>query len=470
MNAGDSSDMAKKILLIAFDFPPRRTSGVYRPVALVRHLVELGWQATVLTITDEGADVRDKGLLEKIPPQVRIVRTPYLRINAWENAAAKAARFSGASRADHGPARRADVAPPARPSRLHLFLAAVARSVRALLYFPDEFVGWVPWGLAAGIDLCFGERFDVVYTTSPPRSTPLIGLFLKLFLGVTWVAESRDPWLIPIELDGTQAGAKNTFSARIRQAWARWVDKLLIRNANMVITVTRGYAADLQSRYRAAESKIVCVSNGFDEEDFAAQGDRITGLLEPDVVHLSHIGSIYSQGSGNFFPALAELACEEPEVRRRLRINIIGYADQEVLKYAEGKDLRDMIHVRRFVQHDEALRVMAASHCLLIFYANTFYSRFCVPGKLYEYLRVGRPVLAVTFPGEVQELVERSGAGWAVHPNDVSGIKEALRSLLAKGTHQPSFPSPDADYVAQFSYARLTAQLGFALESVIAHA
>jgi glycosyltransferase involved in cell wall biosynthesis len=462
--------MAKKILLIAHDFPPRRTSGVYRPLALVRHLGAVGWAATVLTIADEGAETRDTHLLERMPPEVRVVRTPTLRVNAWESFAARTFRFAGKDRSSSAAGLKAGSASPAEPSRLRQFFAWLASLVRLGLYFPDEFVGWVPWGLPAALDLCFRERFDVVYTTSPPRSTPLIGLFVKLLLGVTWIAESRDPWLVPMDVHGAPARARHVFLAGVRERLARWTDSLIVRKADLLVSVTRGYADHLRGRYPSAREKVVCVSNGFEEEDFASRGNGDAGVRDADRLCLSHIGTIYFRGTGRFFPALAELVRERPEIKNRLRINIIGYPDEEALKYAEDETLREMICLRRFVQHDEALRIMAASHGLLVFYANSFWSRFCVPGKLYEYLRSGRPILAVTYPGEVQELVEGAQAGWVVHPDDVPGIKRALNALLGAGSASSSMPSSRPEYVAQFRYDRLTAQLATVLERVSRHA
>lgn len=458
--------MPKKILLIAYDFPPRRTSGVYRPVAFVRYLLEHGWQPTVLTITDKRPDVRDPGLLEKVPPEVRIVRTPYVRMDGWEDLAMRLTR--GRHRHDDGPESPvwAGAGPSVRQSRLRRWSKGLARLLRGFLYFPDEFVGWLPWGLAAGIKLCMRERFDVVYTTSPPRSTPLIGYFLKLFLGVTWLNELQDPWLLPAGMDGVDIGSGNALVGKGRHVLAARVDAGLVRRADLVVTMTRGYAQQLQSQHRLPPSKIACISNGFDEDDFLSPMTEHDGLLEPGFVHLSHIGTIYSRGSGNFFPALADLVRENPEVTSKLRINIIGYPDGEVVEYARQEHFRDMIRVHGFIQHDEALRIMAASHCLLILYDNVFFSRFCVPGKLYEYLRAGRPVLALTHPGEVQELVEGSGAGWVIRPDDTSGIKEVVQTLLRSGASGQPLASPNPHYVAGFSYERLTSELVAALEGL----
>ena len=80
------------ILVIAYDFPPRRSSGVYRPTGLIKHLPKLGWVPTVLTVKPRPGEVEDPTLLSKVPPQVQIVQTSYLNFSSWEDSTAKGLR------------------------------------------------------------------------------------------------------------------------------------------------------------------------------------------------------------------------------------------------------------------------------------------------------------------------------------------------------------------------------------------
>jgi glycosyltransferase involved in cell wall biosynthesis len=299
------------------------------------------------------------------------------------------------------------------------------------------------------------EKFDVVYTTTPPRSTALIGFFLKLFTGVRWLAEFRDPWY--------------PSDRPLRRRLERWLHALILRKADTVLAVTDGYAEELRSTYGLPSRKVAVVTNGFDEADFEVGLNGDSDFFPKGYIHLTHLGTIYPRFSGRFFPALRELVRELPKVKQRLRVNIIGYPDEETLRYAREEDLRDIVTIRSFVNHTDALLAMRSSDCLLIFLANRDVARQTGLGKIYEYLRVGRPILAVTYPGGPQKLVEEGKAGWVVHPDDTEGIKKALLSLLGLGGVGPCVPKPRPEFVEQFRYDRLAEKLAEVLNATVRH-
>ncbi|MEW6778148.1 MAG: glycosyl transferase family 1, partial [Bdellovibrionota bacterium] len=68
----------KKVLIIAYYFPPLGGGGVQRPLQWVRYLPENGWLPTVLTVEEGYWSSRDEEGLRRIPPEVRVIRTPYL--------------------------------------------------------------------------------------------------------------------------------------------------------------------------------------------------------------------------------------------------------------------------------------------------------------------------------------------------------------------------------------------------------
>ena len=436
----------RKVLTIAYDFPPRRTPGIYRPTGLTKYLSRFGWLPTILTIKGKEGDVEDPGLLARVPPQVRVSRVRFLDVTAWERKPHAAVRKLGAL---HSPAARK------RPTILDRFLRSMAAFVRSCLYFPDEAIGWVPFGLREALRLHRAEKFDVVYTTTPPRSTALIGFFLKLFTGVRWLAEFRDPWY--------------PSDRPLRRRLERWLHALILRKADTVLAVTDGYAEELRRTYVVPSRKVAVVTNGFDEADFEVglNGDR--DFFPKGYIHLTHLGTIYPHFGGRFFPALRELVREFPDVKQRLRVNITGYPDEETLRYAREEDLRDIVTIRSFVNHTDALLAMRSSACLLLFYGNPYISRVCVPGKIYEYLRVGRPIFALSVEGGLKQIIEEGNAGWVVHPADTEGIKKALMSLLGLGGVDPCFPRPTPEFVGQFRYDRLAEKLADVLNATLSH-
>jgi glycosyltransferase involved in cell wall biosynthesis len=373
------------------------------------------------------------------------VRTRYLRISGWENSTASAVRGLGGLRS-----APTDTQQP----RFDRYLRFLGELMRSTLYFPDDTVGWVPFGLAKAIQLHRDQPFDLVYTTSPPRSAPLIGLLLKILYGVPWVSEFMDPWYPP--------------KGRLRRKSEDRLQALLVRKADRVVVMVKQHAEELRRLFNIPAEKLAVVRNGFFEEDFASAEITEKDVLCPGFLHLSHFGTIYPENSGSFFPALTELVRECPELKERLRVNIVGYPSENVLRYASEGELKDIIQIHGFIQdRAEVLQMMRASHCLLLFWGRPDFSRLAVAGKTYDYLRVGRPILAATHEGGVKELVEEARAGWVVPPDNTEAIKQALKAVI--GDHQenglPRPPRPE--FVAQFRWDRLAANLARVFQEAV---
>jgi glycosyltransferase involved in cell wall biosynthesis len=435
-------EKSKHVLVIAYDFPPRRTSGVYRPTGLIKYLPGLGWEPTVLTVKPYQGDLVDATLLAKIPPQVPIVQTRTLRLSAWEDSTAKTLQETGFLRPEGH---------PRRPSIPHRVLRRIASFVRSCLYFPDVHVGWVPFAVWKARQLIRRHRFDVVYTTSPPRSGLVVGLLLKACLGVPWVAEFRDPWY--------------PTPRPFRRKFEGWLLRLILRRADSVVVLTEGFRAELETAHPQSAKKVVMLRSGYDEEDFANVSGPPRGILPSGYLHMTHLGTVYPGHSGNFFPALAELLKEEPQFAPLVRVNIVGYPDETVEQFATNSALRGIVQLRDFVHHDEAIRIMTASDCLLLFLGSRRFSRQAVSGKLFEYLRSGRPILAVAYAGDLKQLIEASGAGWVVEPEDSSALKQALRTVLHNGKRAHAPARVRWEFVEQFRYDRLAVKLAEILEA-----
>jgi glycosyltransferase involved in cell wall biosynthesis len=446
-SAGPS--LLRRVLLVAYDFPPRRTSGVYRPTAFTKYLPQYGWQPTVLTINSPANAVLDQGLLARVPSSVQVERTGEIRLDRWEDKALQAARSAGGLQ-PAAPAQGAGVA--MLQGLVNSTLRQAARLPRSLLYFPDETAGWIPFAFARAVQLHLKHNFDVVYTTHPPKSAHPVGLLLSTLFRVPWVMEFRDPWTIP-------AGEVSKIHRRPATRRNALLHQLMQRKASAVVTVTRRHADELHQRFGVDSKKLAMITNGFDEDDFQGLTPDGDGVFDPAFINLAHFGTVYPNFSGQFFRAAAALLERHPEFRDKVRLHVIGYPDAVVEEMTRHETLKRVLVLHKFVPHTRVLRVMAAADGLLLFYGHEYTSRASVPGKLYEYLRVGRPILAVAFPGGVEDLINQCRAGWVFRPDDVDGIAAALARLIQSRIHGQDPIVPDASVVSGFRYDRLSQQL-----------
>lgn len=437
---------AKRVLIVAHDFPPYRTSGVYRMTGLTKYLFTLGWTPTVLAAERRGGE-EDPTLLRRVPPGVEIVRASSPRLGLWEEPASWALKGLGA------------LQPRNNGHRQRIRDACLRRSgdfLRSCVYFPDEMVAWVPLAVTKAIRLHRRLGFDVIYTSGPPRSSAMIGLLLQAILRVPWVLEFRDPWY--------------PSHRPLRRRLESGLQRLLLKRADAVVVVTEGHAEELRKTWRVPSEKLVVIRNGFDEDDFRDLQETEKSTLPSEYFHLSYFGEIYKGNTGKFFTALSELAKERPDLARVCRVNIIGYSGQELSGHTNDPQLEALVRMRGFVPHQEAIQIMRASDCLLLFWADADFSRMAVAGKTYEYLRIGRPVLAVTSNGEMQQLIEEGKAGWIARPNDTAAIRRILQSLLlgfqAEGRRERTM---QPEFATQFRYDCLASKLACVFEKVTKH-
>lgn len=440
--SGDPS-FGKKVLFVCYDFPPRRTSAVYRHVGIMKYLPVFGWKPTILTILPESRDVQDQGLMEGLDPRIEIVRTSRNDITRWENKAERTIKASGGL----APAKSNGD----EPLRDRL-IRRTGAFIRSLIYFPDDTVGWTLPGLRAAIRLHRQKGFDVVYTSSPPRSAPLIGLGLKLLFGVPWVAEFRDPWYPP--------------KRPLRRRFERMLQKFVLRKADTIVLISEGLAAELQNSFGISATKLQVVPNGYDESEFAEDA-RPVSIFDASKFNISHFGTVYKGLCGNFFQALKEVVEENPHYRQQVRINIIGFPeDPELAAWSRSPELGEMIKFHPFMPQKDALKAMQASDCLLLFLGSSAMSRLSGLGKIYWYLRVGRPILAIAPEGGTKDLVEQAHAGWVCDPDNTESTKRALALLLQQGRKPIPIGPIDPDFVEQFRYDRLSARLAEVLKRV----
>ncbi len=226
-----SGEDRKKLLIIAYCFPPLGGVGTLRTLFLTSHLAKFGWCTHVLTVR-EGASgqPQDQTLMAKIPPDFKISRTGY-----WD--VTTPLRFMG-----------------------KFFPSKWIEKLRAGL-LPDTYVGWLPFAYQQARRIIAREQIDMIYTVSFPHTAHLVGYLLKRRTGKPWLADFRDEW------------TQNPFIF-YRWTWQRradvWLEQRVIQAADRIVVTTEPYRDCMQSLLPAgARGKVTVITNGFEPNDFA---------------------------------------------------------------------------------------------------------------------------------------------------------------------------------------------------------
>lgn len=407
-----------RLLVVTYYFPPSGGAGVQRPTKWTKYFPEHGVEPVVLTVRAGAYPALDTSLDADVPPGTRVVRT------AAPDPFGMYGRLTGRTRGEAVAARTGTVgASAALPER-------AARWIRANLFVPDARVGWVPFAVRAARQLHAAAPVDAVLTTGPPHSAHLVGRSLSRRLGLPWVADLRDPWT-----DIHYAGSLGR--TRLAERLDARLEASVLREATALVTVT----APLQSAFSARAGRpVALVRNGFDPADFRgpAPPDEPFGVL--------YTGTLYDVPHA-LLGAMQRLRAEGLDVPFR----IVGAAPDALRAAADARGVADLVRVEPPVPHDQAVALMRASAVLLLTVEAWSYAAGVVPGKTYEYLAAGRPVLGIgPVDGDAAHVLRDAGAGPMLAPDDVDGVAFALRTY----THTRETSAPGASLDGLDRYAR----------------
>jgi glycosyltransferase involved in cell wall biosynthesis len=421
----------RRFLYIAHGFPPAAGSGAQRALAFARYLPEHGWVPIVLTPGVAWASPRDDRLLAEVPPGLPVVRT-----RSWEPRP-RPPTASASTRTS-----------PPQASRLRAQLGHLRRT-------PDAHRGWLPFAVAAGLAVCRRHQPELLYSTAGPFTSHLVGLILHRLTGRPWIAELRDGWY--------------RWNQAIFPDYPIWrgalecrLEGAVVRRSARLVLVTRQMAEAFRRQYPdLPPDHFAVIPNGFDPAQLSEPTPPQTCAERFAAVYA---GALYrGRGVRPLLEAAATLAQQEPAFGAAFRLTIYGTQDEAAR--AELAGYPEQARLGGYLDHPSALAALRSADLLVLLVNTTAGAAAAVPAKLYEYLAVGRPILAVAPPGaEAAAIIAEAAAGWVAAPT-ADAIVPALRAAwLAHRTGRR--PSRRAEVVARYDRRLIAADLARLLEAV----
>jgi len=316
---------------------------------------------------------------------------------------------------------------------------------------PDSYIGWYPYAASAVKRLMRENRFDAVYSTSPPETSHLVAA--RRAGRLPWVADFRDPWM------NLHLLRPPTF---VHAAMHRRLEGMVCRRATAVVT-TRWHEQMLRSRYPFA--RVHRVSNGFDASELAAVAD-VTPPAGP--MRFMHAGMLTQHRTAvPFLRGLRDFLGRRADAKEDVAVTFTGPREDSNDRAVRELGLGDVVEFRASVAHAEALHMQAASHVLLLIkHLNPDY-RGLVPGKMYEYIGMRRPILALAPAGEARETIDTLNRGECVDPGDEAGISAAIERLYDRHRAGQLADAYDLSPRPEFDRAALTGALARILDEVV---
>jgi glycosyltransferase involved in cell wall biosynthesis len=422
----------RRLLVLAFFYPPLAGGGVHRVLSFTRHLPAHGWDCSVVCGGEEDYWVRDETLLAAVPAATEVIRSRGgSALSAWLRwrRGERAGRRSGGT-------------------------FAPLRSLADWWLVPDPYVGWARRARAMAAARVARGDVHAVLSSSPPDSAHLAARDVaRARAGLPWVADFRDPWV-------------GLHFRRPPSPWhvarQRALESSVTGGADLVLAASRTHARELAARSAGRPRRLLELPNGFEPAPRLA--------VSPDAAHfrLAFTGTLsLMEETGTLLEAVERVARADPSAPRELRVDLVGPYDRDWEERARARGLGELVRFAGPRPHAESRTVQRAADALLLWKPGGPGYRTMVPGKLYEYLDSGRPILALLPEGdEAGEWVARAG-GWVGRPGGAEPLAAEIARRLARWRSHGREPDARAPGLESRTRAALAGELARALDALV---
>lgn len=371
----------KRVLIITYYWPPSGGAGVQRWLKFAKYLPLYGWEPVVIVPDPESATypVRDESLRHELPRNIEVIQTKNFDFfNLYKKASgAKNIPYAGF----------------ASESGRVSFRQKISRFIRGNFFLPDPRKGWNKYAISAAMELISSKQPDCIITTGPPHSTHLIGLRLKEKFNIPWLADFRDPWTDIYYY-------REFYPTKLAHQVNLGMEKKVLRKADKVITVSPSWKELFKSK---TDTDVDVLTNGYDHENFNLQ----TGPGN-DALVITYIGSMSDiYPIDTFLEAFESFTRVSPDAKFR----IIGTISESVRTKINRLPPKN-IELVPYMDHRKVITYLYLADVLLLLIPEHASSKGIVPGKLFEYLAVGKPVLVIgPGDGDGAEIVRKGNSG-----------------------------------------------------------
>jgi len=371
------------LLFITFFWPPASKATIHWPLKIIKHLPHYNWNPSVLTVEGEDFEARDESLLAEIDPNLKIISTKVFE------------PFSLYRKFMRKEKNKPLVASEAMSTTSKGIKHNIAKWIRWNLFIPDARVGWYPYAVKKGMDFLRENKVDRIVTIGPPHSTHLIGSALSKKTGIPFVPVLIDPWTDIIYY-------KSFNRSGIATDIDKHFEKNVLRQAAKIVFVTNSTREDYIDKYPFIKDKSHVLYWGYNESDFSGMNRK---RVNTDEIVILHSGNIFDyQNPKNFWKTLKEKISSGQKIRLKFTGSVSPLIREEIAK----NNLENITEYLGVLPYKEMLQEIMNADVLLVCPSEKRH----IPGKLFEYLRSGNPILAFNDDNpEVKKLIEDSNSG-----------------------------------------------------------
>jgi len=396
----------KKVLMISYYAPPLGTGGIHRVFKFAKYLPRFGWEGIILSVKPITYYSYDYEALREAP-SIKILRAESLD-----------------------------------PSRISYFLfkkkkgvaiyatkTKLSRAVR-LLTLIDSKTPWIPFASLLGRKAVRSFKPLLIFSSAPPISCHLVGLYLKKTFKIPLVTDFRDPFIDIYQ-------PPTPFQRFLQLKSLRYIEK----SSDLIVTVSQAV------KERLLLPRAIVIENGYDPETLEIQNDK-----KEEGFTIGYTGSLLQREYSliPFIEALKEM--------ENVKLKIAGRMSDSFKE--KIKELKDKVEFLGFLSHKESIKLMKSCDLLWVTVEREW-ATTAVPSKLFEYIGVGKPIIAtVPEESEVARYIRDWKLGVVAQP-EKEEIKKAIKRVVKENIH------PSKEAIKYFNKIEQTKRLASLFDSLI---
>lgn len=367
--------------------------------SLLSELIKDGWRITILTTPIAREDLIKIGLTESLINSVQIVEAPYSGdVFTSLRKIMMLFDFKDDNSFTEQLKDRISLGGSGGSPRSRKLVDFAMRQYQAIFAFPDTEWPWMRSALRVADKILTEEPYDILLSSSPFPTVHCISSKLKKKYNIKWVADFRDPW----------CKSHNYSLPKWRYFLDYWLEKKIISSADLITTVSEGFAKKLRSMHPV---KVSVVRNGY-QPIWDGPVSQIT-----DKLTILYTGTIYDgkQNPKIILSALRELFDAGKVPPNGVRLNFYGRHDSKLQALIDELDLNDVVFQLGLISRGEARKLQREAHILLVLQWEDLAEEGIFPLKFYEYLSSGRIAIATggSDQSELSHILRETGAGYS---------------------------------------------------------
>ena len=379
-----------RVLFISYFWPPAAKASMHWQLKVVKHLPEFGWEPVVLTVENESFEARDETLLREINPDLEIIRAKSLEpFNIYRKVLGKD---------PNKPLVASETMSKTDQSLAH----KLSLWIRLNLFVPDARVGWYFPAVQAASKYLKNNKVDAIVSVGPPHSCHLINYKLSKKFGIPSIPLLQDPWFDIVYYRDLE---RSSITEKIDRRFERNV----LRNSAQTVFVNHSTEEDYISKYDFLKDKSNVLYWGYNEDAFTNL-KRTRG--DDNEIIIVHSGNIFDyQNPKNFWKTIKRLNMSGQKVK----LKFTGTVSPLIKKEIEDNGILEYTEYMGVLPYPQMLQELMNADILMVCPTESRH----VPGKLFEYLRTGNPILAFNDKNdEVKKLIEDTNAGMLLSYDD----------------------------------------------------